>query len=250
MRGRHHRVHGEVRGARVPAPAVHHHPEGDAARRHGPVPVGDHPGRQRRRVLGQDVVGPPAPPVEAVGEHRPGPLQRLLGRLPGHDEGAAPGPGRPREQQGRARRRGQVQIVPAGVRRLPVGGVRQSGRLPDRQGVEFGPQQDGGPVPVAQHTGHTVPADAARGRVPGRLQPCGEAVRRAPLLPRQLGVAVQFQVEGRQIAQVRAESGKWRRGRFGGVAGHGAMIGRRAGGGHGRALTRRDRGVSAVRGVR
>ncbi|OSY52989.1 hypothetical protein BG846_01349 [Streptomyces fradiae ATCC 10745 = DSM 40063] len=192
-----------MRGRGVAAPAVQHHVEHGARRghRHPAVRVRHGAGRQRRGVLGQYGAGAAEPLVQPVAQHRLRARQRLLGRLPHHDERAPPPVGQARQQLCRTGRRRQVQVVAARVHRAVPAGVRQPGVLPYGQGVQLRPQPDARAVAVAQDADHAVAAHPARDVAARRLQPYGEPFRRTGLLPGHLRVRVQVQVQREGRAQ-------------------------------------------------
>ncbi len=139
---------------------------------------------------------------EVIVDHGPCAADRLLGGLDEEDEGPGPAAACGREAVCGTQQAGGVHVVPAGVHHTVGGaGVRQAGRLGDRQGVHVSAQQHARPVTVAQDADDAGAADAldhldhldhleAEVAQPGR----GDA-RGAVLLPGQLGMRVQVAVD-------------------------------------------------------
>ena len=73
--------------------------------------------------------------------------------------------------------------------------VVHAGVLFDGQRVQFGPEQDGRPGAVGQDAYHAGAADAGLDAEAAGLQLPGDALGRAVLLVRQLGMAVQVLIE-------------------------------------------------------
>jgi hypothetical protein len=82
-----------------------------------------------------------------------------------------------------------------GVLRGRGAGVVRAGVLLDRQRVQFGPEQDGGPTAIGQDARDSRPADARLDRAAVLLQLPGDAPGRAVLLVRQLWMAMEILVE-------------------------------------------------------
>ena len=74
-------------------------------------------------------------------------------------------------------------------------GVVDAGVFPDRQRVEFGPEQDGGPAAVGQDAHHPGAADPGLDGEPVFVQLPGDLPGRAVLLVGQLGMLVQVLVK-------------------------------------------------------
>ena len=95
-----------------------------------------------------------------------------------------------------------------GDRRMPVVATRvHHARLPrgerrleplgERQGVDVGPPGDGAARPIAvENADHARPRDARPHLELGAVQPLGDDLGGAPLLERQLGMAVEVPPEG------------------------------------------------------
>ena len=90
---------------------------------------------------------------------------------------------------------GDRDLMALGVLRGRGAGVVRAGVLLDRQRVQFGPQQHRGPGAIGQEAHDSGPADAGLDRAAIRLQFPGDALGRAVLLVRQLGMAMQILVE-------------------------------------------------------
>ena len=120
---------------------------------------------------------------QAIPQHRLRPAQALLGGLEDEVDGAVEGPGF-RQVLSRAQQHRGVAVMAAGMHQAGVlAGVRQVGRLLDRQGVHVGAQADGGlAVAVAQHADHAGLADAAMHLDAPFLQLLGHQVGRAVFL--------------------------------------------------------------------
>ena len=100
-----------------------------------------------------------------------------LGGLEDGQHGPVPGVAGVGEERGRAREPGDVHVVPAGVHdrdlvavgvgRRRRAGIRQAGRLADRQRVHVGAQHHRGTVTVAQHADDAGAPHARGDVVPG-----------------------------------------------------------------------------------
>ncbi len=145
---------------------------------HGP---GAH---SRIDVEGERVIGPGEAGVEAVGEHRPGAADPLLGGLGDEQDRSAPPVLRGRQLAGGADQRGDVDVVAAGMHHRhfePVDpglagrrGISETGLLLHRQPVHVGADQHGRPFAVAHDRDHARSADAFRHRRALGAQRLGE----------------------------------------------------------------------------
>ncbi len=215
-----------VRVGRVPAEAADQEVDRLGPGRRRPLDEEDRPlGLLGRDVEGDRIVRPAHAVVQPVGDHRGRARDPLLRGLADEDEPAPPaaaerlhGPGQPDE-------RGHVQVVAAGVHdrdlvpvRIGPGGaarVRQTGRLLDGKGVHVGPDEERRPGPVLEHGRDAVPANPPVDRAAGRLERVREPLRRAGLLPRELGVRVERAVELEEVVVDRAGDGPGERRRHG-----------------------------------
>ena len=73
--------------------------------------------------------------------------------------------------------------------------VGRAGVFPDGQGVQFGPEQNGGPGTVGQDANHSRAADAGLDRGAIFLQPPGDTLGGVVLLVGQSGMPMQILVE-------------------------------------------------------
>ncbi len=167
-------------------------------------------------MLREDRVRDAEPLVQAaLLQQGPGPVQGLLLRLADDEERAAPGVPGGGEERDRPGDGGDVQIVAAGVHDPGDGaGVRESGRLGHRQGVQFGAQQHNRPRAVVQHPDDPVAAAHGTGdRAPQLGEPGGEAAGGAALVAGEFGVGVQVEVQLDGGAEDGARQGVVRAGR-------------------------------------
>jgi hypothetical protein len=135
-------------------------------------PVADRARRGGHDVLAEDHLRLGEAVEEAVVDHRLCALGRLLRGLEDGQHGALPGVAGVGEQPRRARQPGDVHVVaarvhdrdlvPGGVGRRRGAGVRQAGRLPDRQRVHVGAQHDRGAVAVCEQSHDAGSADPCR----------------------------------------------------------------------------------------
>jgi hypothetical protein len=90
---------------------------------------------------------------------------------------------------------GDRDLMAPGVLRGRRAGVVRAGVLLDRQSVQFGPEQNGGPGAIGQDAHDARAADARLDRAAILLQLPGDALGCAVLLVRQLRMAMQILVE-------------------------------------------------------
>jgi hypothetical protein len=132
-------------------------------------------------------------PVEhAVGQHRGGAGERLLGRLEHEHHGAGQAVPQPGQDLGGAHPDGGVDVVAAQVQRLGPA-AELGGR---RHGVDVGPVGDRtAPVGAAQDPDHTVAAHPRGDLQTGRPEPGRHRCGRSPLLAGRLGMLVEVAPE-------------------------------------------------------
>ena len=156
-------------------------------------------------MLGQGHVGNGNALEQAVVDHSLRPVAGFLGRLEGRQQGPAPLVTVIGHELDHAEQAGHVHVMAAGVgyRDLMTlgvlrgggAGVVRAGVLLDRQRVQFGRKQHRGPGATGKDAHDSRPADARSDRAAILVQLPGDALGRAVLLVRQLGMLMQILVE-------------------------------------------------------
>ena len=137
---------------------------------------------------------------QAVLQHLQRTANAFLGRLEDEVDGAVEVAGL-RQVLRRAEQHGGVAVMAAGMHAAGVlAGVRQAGRLQDRQRVHIGAQSDRGlAVAVAQHANDAGLADAAMHLDAPFLQLARDEIRGAVFLQPEFGMGVDVSANSRQL---------------------------------------------------
>jgi hypothetical protein len=163
-----------------------------SVRHEGARACADRPGDAGQHVLGQRNVGGGDSLEQAIVDHALGAVAGLFGRLEERNQGSGPLATVIGHELGHAEQARHVHVVAAGMghRHLVAGRilagrsarVGRAGVLPDRQCVQFGSQQYGGPAAIGQDAHHSRTADAVVDREVILLQFLGDALGGAVLL--------------------------------------------------------------------